>query len=250
MAQTFKDYRAFVAGEALEPYRRVKLHTTIGEVVYADASDGDGWIGVTEPAVNGDAVALGDTVTVKLRTPGATFKIEASAAVVGHTAVYPENDGKVSDDAGSVIIGSAIQGASGAGGIAEIQPSNGDGAVIGGNGIVNGDLDGAGAIPLVFGGEFTFAAETLDQTLATLTRKIRVIDWWLIARDTTAANIKLTNGTDDITAVKAKGTSDAAIVAGSTIVAAKDELAAAAEIHVVASAACVCDVYVLGVPIA
>jgi hypothetical protein len=251
MAQTFDKIRAFVAGEALEPYRRVKLHTTAGEVVYADASDGDGWIGVTEPAINGDAVALGDTVSVKLRTPGATFKIEASAAVVAHASVYPENDGKVSDDAGSVVIGACFTAASGAGAIAEIQPSNGDGAIVGGNGLVNADLDGAGGLPIVYGGTITFTAGAgLTKTIATTERKVRLIDYWLIARDTTAANIKLNDGTADVTADLAKGTSDDAIVRGTNLIAEKDEIAAAGTIKAISSAACACDVWVLAVPIA
>lgn len=250
MSQSVNGVMTFIAGEALEPYRRVKLHSTPTQVVYADASDGDSWLGVTLPEVTGDAVASGDWVSVALRTSSACFKCMASAAVHAGDPVYPENDGKISDDAGTVVIGTCIDSGTAASAIASFIPNNAAGCTIDPDAFVDADLDGAGTPEIVLGGAFTFATATLTQTFATLTRKLRLIDFWVIARDTTAANIKLTDSSNDMTGNIAKGTNDATIVRAGTIVAAYDEVAAAGVIQVVASAACACDVYARFIAIA
>ncbi len=124
MAVTHKGEMTFTNGEAaaMKPYRRVKLDpSSLGAVIYADAADGDGWIGVTLPMEGGDA-AVGGRQTVALRTQAATFKMEASAEVVQAVALYPENDGKVSDDAGTVVIGTAMSGGAGEGSVVEVLP--------------------------------------------------------------------------------------------------------------------------------
>lgn len=103
--------RAFVAGETLEAYRRVKHHTTAGQVVYADADDP--WIGTTE-----FGVTSGAPVTVKLRSVVGTRKmISASSAAAGARA-YGAVDGKVDDvTTGGPGIGTYLD-APGAAGIA------------------------------------------------------------------------------------------------------------------------------------
>jgi hypothetical protein len=242
-----------IAGEDLEFYRRWKWHTTAGEIVYADASDGDGWFGVTLPYPGKASYTDGDPVLCLLRAENVVMPITASAAVTKNAPIYPEDDGKASDDAGTVIIGTAFgtSVAAGDGSIFQMTPNGGSGSVITGSSVADSDLDGQGGIPLLFGGTVTFTAGAgLTQTLATLERKVRLVNWWLIARDTTAANIKLYDGTQDITAVKAKGTADDTIVAGSTIIAEYDELAAAVVLSAISSAECVCDVWVQVVPIA
>ncbi|MCK4340284.1 MAG: hypothetical protein KAY37_01000 [Phycisphaerae bacterium] len=124
MAVTHTDSITLVAGEELEPFRRVKYHTSAGQVVYADAADENNWIGVTEPGPDGDAIASGGQVSVVLRGGHKTLKMEAGAAVTANAWLYPEDDGKVSDDAGSTVIGQAAGAdtASGDGSVVECHP--------------------------------------------------------------------------------------------------------------------------------
>lgn len=74
---------------------------------------------------------------------------------------------------------------------------------------------------------------------------LRLVDWWLISRTTGAANVKLKNGSTDMTAVVAKGTADDTIVRGGTIVEAQEVLAAGAVLNVNLSAAEEVDVFAL-----
>lgn len=124
MANEHMDSITLVAGEALEPYRRVKYGATAGQVVYADAADGKLWIGVTQPSPEGNGAASGDPVTIALRSSGRTMKVECGAAVTANAELYPENDGKVSDDAGTQKIGQAAGSGTGAGdgSIIEMHP--------------------------------------------------------------------------------------------------------------------------------
>lgn len=90
------------------------------------------------------------------------------------------------------------------------------------------------------------------EVLASAPRKLRVVDAWLVARDTNAANVKLhagTAGADDITAAVAKGTTNAAIVRWTSIVDAKAVIAAAGTIKVNFSAAGSIEAYVLAIPV-
>lgn len=108
--------KTFVAGEALAAYRRVKLGSTAGEVVYADAAD-FAFIGFT---IN--AVSDGDTVTVALGSGTGTFLCEAAGTFTAHSAIYPAADGKI-DDSGSVpSIGTALDAATTIGDVVEIMP--------------------------------------------------------------------------------------------------------------------------------
>lgn len=106
--------KSFTAGEALEPFRRVKLSS--GTAVYADA--GDRHIGVTV-----DGAASGAQVAVKLINHPGTRKIECAAAVTTGATVYAADDGKVDDDSTlGESIGIALDTGDGAGSIIEVMP--------------------------------------------------------------------------------------------------------------------------------
>lgn len=95
--------KAFVAGEALEPYRRVKLSTGSGtQVEYADA--GDAFIGVTAAKA-----ALGEMVSVDLKQTGRTFKMEANGAIAVGGNFYGALDGKISATVSGSIQGRVLE---------------------------------------------------------------------------------------------------------------------------------------------
>lgn len=78
----------FVAGEALEPYRRVKEGSTVGEVVYADANDAH--IGWTK-----DRAASGAVVNVCMAGQTGTIELEAAGAITAGNMCYGAADGEV-----------------------------------------------------------------------------------------------------------------------------------------------------------
>jgi len=99
MSQFNMGSKAFIAGEALEPYRRVKLSTSSGtQVEYADA--GDAFIGITAAKA-----ALGEMVSVDLKHTGRTFKMEANGAIAVGGNFYGALDGKI-----SATVSGSIQG--------------------------------------------------------------------------------------------------------------------------------------------
>lgn len=207
MAVTHNDTITLVAGEALEPYRRVKYHSSAGQVVYADAADGDGWIGVTLPGPDGDATASGDPVTIELRGENKTLKVECSAAVTANASIYPENDGKISDDAGTVIIGTAAGSDVGAAGVViEMHPNGGSGSVVGPTGIA-GVSTTDGAIPILL---TTITTTTNNVEIPTPARALKVVDAWCYQRGSTATSLTLKNGPDTLTtaAVEVNTTTD------------------------------------------
>lgn len=87
-------YKTFTAGEALEPFRRVKLGANGKTVVYADA--GDRGIGT----VIDQRVALGEPVTVKLDNGGGTVLMTVGGDVADKGVVYAAADGKVAATGG------------------------------------------------------------------------------------------------------------------------------------------------------
>ena len=92
-----------------------------------------------------------------------------------------------------------------------------------------------------------------EVVIASTPYKLRILDAYMISRDTNAANVKLHSGTagvDDITEAKAKGGTDDAIVHWATIVAEQDEIAASDVIKANFSASASVDVVILCVPIA
>ncbi|HSV27259.1 MAG TPA: hypothetical protein VLH60_05140 [Sedimentisphaerales bacterium] len=100
--------KTFIAGEALEARRRVKIEsgtvTTPPEVVYADA--GEDYIGVTEYAV-----ADGDQIAVRMNSYPGTFEIECivDSAIARGTVLYGANDGRVSDTAVGTAQGISLE---------------------------------------------------------------------------------------------------------------------------------------------
>lgn len=105
--------KTFLAGEALEAFRRVKLDTTTaGQVVYADA--GDPAIGVTETVA-----ASGANVAVRLNTAAGTMKVECAGAVSIGDAIYGAADGKVDDDPQGSAFGVALSAATADGDVIE-----------------------------------------------------------------------------------------------------------------------------------
>jgi len=93
-------WRSFIGGEALEPYRRVRLSSsTENTIVYADA--GEPGIGVTD----GNTYASGAVVNVKLWSAPGTFQIEAVGAIVCNALFYGAADGKISATAYGPVMG-------------------------------------------------------------------------------------------------------------------------------------------------
>jgi len=91
--------KAFVAGEDLEAYRRVKLSAGSGsQVEYADA--GEDFIGITAAKASQN-----EHVTVDLKTRGRTFKVVALDAITAGGDFYGADDGKV-----SAVVSGSIQG--------------------------------------------------------------------------------------------------------------------------------------------
>ncbi len=91
--------KAFVAGEDLEAYRRVKLSAGSGsQVEYADA--GEDFIGITAAKAS-----LGEHITVDLKTRGRTFKVVALDAISAGGDFYGADDGKV-----SAVVSGSVQG--------------------------------------------------------------------------------------------------------------------------------------------
>jgi len=105
--------KAFVAGEDLEAFRRVKLAGGSGtQVVYADA--GEAFIGFTA------AKALsGEMVSVDLKTSGRTFKVVASGAIGVGGSFYGAADGKVSATVSGSIQGVVLEASASDGEIVE-----------------------------------------------------------------------------------------------------------------------------------
>ena len=106
--------RSFTAGEALEPFRRVKISS--GTAVYADA--GDRYDGVTL-----DTVASGAQAAIKLRNHPGTYKIECAGAVTSGATVYAADDGKVDENVAlGESIGISLDTGDGSGSIVEVLP--------------------------------------------------------------------------------------------------------------------------------
>lgn len=106
MSQENLGAKAFVAGENLEAYRRVKLSTGSGsQVEYADA--GEDFIGITAAKT-----VSGDFVTVNLKTRGKTFKLVASDAIAVGADFYGGDDGKISATVSGSVIGKTLEVAS------------------------------------------------------------------------------------------------------------------------------------------
>jgi hypothetical protein len=89
VTQTNTGLKGYVAGEALEAFRRVKLNSS-NQVVYAGVNDRDH--GITE-----HAAASGDHVTVRLRNMPGTVRLIAAGACSALDVLYGAASGKVDD---------------------------------------------------------------------------------------------------------------------------------------------------------
>lgn len=238
MSQENLGSKAFTAGEDLEVYRRVKLSSGSGtQVEYADA--GEDFIGITAAKV-----VSGDFVTVNLKTSGRTFKTEAVESFSVGAALYGADDGKVKDTAEGSVIGTALEACVGGDGeVVEVVFDNGQSAEIDGA-ATSIEAEGVnGSVPVVFAKTGITDATTAVE-IVTAPYKFKVIDWHVISRDTTAANVKLINGANDMTGNTAKGTTDDAVVAGADIIAEYDEVVKDAVLKVEASVGAVFDIFV------
>jgi len=181
--------RAYTAGEALAAKRRVKLHTTDGEVVYADATDR--WIGVTErPA------ALGDRVAVRLRSSQGTLKVCAAGTFARGIPLFAADDGKV-DDAETMYgrIGQALQAATAAGDLVEMLPGSTPWPV-GPRGAQLHSTTMGGALAIVVTATLAGAGSTA--IWPAVPRRCLVIDAWSRNDSADGGTWKLNDGTDDI----------------------------------------------------
>lgn len=206
MAETHVGYLTFNNGEAaaIPPYRRVKIHSTPTEVVYADASDGDAWIGVTEP-MPGGSPANGKPVTIKLRSENTTLKVETTEAVDVGDSLYPENDGKVSDTAGTVVVGTCLSVTGASGGITEMLPNAGSGSVPDEESVAAADGTTGAGIP-IFLRVSGITASAATTTITRPARALQVLDVWVTQLGTTATTVTLKNGATAFTDAIAVGT--------------------------------------------
>lgn len=88
-------FKSFIAGEALEPFRRVKLGADGETVVYADA--GDKGIGTTiDQRITSAEATAGHRVTVKLDNGAGTVLMTVNGDIADKAVLYAAADGKVS----------------------------------------------------------------------------------------------------------------------------------------------------------
>lgn len=236
--------KTFTATSAITQFSRVKLTSSSGSAVEL-AGAGESFIGIT----TADATAAGAPVSVILTSAGRTYKAVAAEALAAGAVIYGGAVGKVQDTASGTAIGVAIEAATADGDVIEILLNNGVSGNIDGSGTAIGTMTTNGGVPVLFAKEGITDASTAV-TIATIPYKFRIANWWVVSRDTTAANVSIYNVGDAASAVVAKGTADAAIVAGSTIIAAKRDIAAGAALKVLGSTAAAFDVYVLGYRVA
>ena len=213
MSQQNEGLKAFIAGEDLQPYRRVKLSSGLGNtVVYADQADGNDYLGFTQHAAD-----EGDHVTVRLKTAGKTYKAQASSVIVAGSVVYGTDDGKVGADDSGDPVGYSLEAASGEDVIVEVIPISAGSAEINGGSVAIEPENSNGTLPILFRKTgITNATLALD-IVSPMPYKVEVVDWWLINRGTTTAYVSLKNGVLAIGNVMS-GTVENARVQGTPIV--------------------------------
>lgn len=239
MSQENLGSKSFVAGTDLEAYRRVKLSS--GNVVYADA--GEEFIGVTaRKALSGEFVAI------NLRSASRTYKMVANGAITAGVTIYGALGGKVSASASGVAQGTALEAATADGDIIECFQNNGVAGAIDGATTAIGDPTANGSVPVIFAKQGITDATT-SPVIVTAPYKFRIINWWIVSRDTTAANVKLVNVSTDASAVKAKGTTNDAIVLGGDIINAQKDVLVTTALKVNASAAAAFDIFVMAIKV-
>lgn len=252
MAETHEGFITLNNGEAdaMAPYRRVKIDgSDPTKVLYADASDGDSWIGTTEPMPGGDP-ANGEPVTIRLRGESRTVKVCVTEAVEVGDSLYPENDGKVSDTAGSVVVGTALSAAGGSGGIVEMLPNAGSGSAPDEEAIAPADGTTGAGIPIMLT-RFGLATAATTHEIKKPARKLRIMRAWAVLRDgTTDSDILLKVGASSICAAKSFTATDELL--DFSITDTVTEIAAASTIYASIATAATApgfDVYILALPV-
>ena len=244
MAQTVIMDKTFVATEALQDFRLVKLTSSSGSAVeYADATD-SAIVGSTlrEAAITKD-------VAVALRGPYRTVKLEAGGTISVGATVYTANDGKIAAS-GTYSIGTALEAAT-SGAIIEVLLDAGTGSQPGYSAIANFDATYDIGVPLVLHktvSNVTGGAATTTEWTAQ--RKLKIIDLHMYSRDTQAANVTVLNDSDAITAATAKGTTNDAKVEFTTVDDTYTTVASGDPIKVTMSADGVVDINIIAVPVA
>lgn len=106
MSQRARSAKTFIAGAAIERYRRVKLSGANEDtVIKALQADADAYIGVAQRDVD----AAGDYIAVDLKTSGETVKCVANNAIAVNANFYAGDDGKISSTAVGAVIGTALE---------------------------------------------------------------------------------------------------------------------------------------------
>jgi len=236
--------KTFTATEALAAFRRVKLTSGSGTAVeYADQADSNAFVGITK-----EDCLITEQIAVELKGYHRTFKCVAADTFSAGATLYAAADGKVSDSASGNAIGTALEACTGAGDIVEILLDEGAASAPSPTTIAN-DADAVG-IPFIIHAVCVAAGAEDEVVIAATPRKALIIDAWMIARDTNAANVTLKEATNAFTAAVAKGTANNAIVSFGTIIAAYDEPASGDAIIATFSAAGAADIFILCLPIA
>ena len=242
MSQENSGQKTFRAGENLPVYCRVMLQTGAGDTVML-AQAGEEFIGVTATAAN-----VGDMVNVTMRSAARTYKMTAAGVINVGAIFYGAVSGKIQATASGLPQGTVLEAAANDGEIIECVLNNGVAGNINGAATNLEPEAGNGSIPIIFS-KSGITDATTSPIIVTAPYKFRVINWWIVSRDTTAANIKLINNVTDLTAVIAKGVTNDAIVAGGTIVNAQKDVLATVNLKVNASAVAAFDVYVMVVKV-
>lgn len=235
-------FKSFTATAAVSRYRRVKLTTSSGTAV-EHAGAGEAFIGVAQ-----NDAAIGAHVTVALCGRGRTFKAVAAEAFDAGATLYGGALGKVQDTASGTAIGTALEAATADGDVVEIVLDNAYAASLSEGSPAN-VANGAGGIPIIYRKTVTAAGNT---TVATLARKVRVIDFHIVCTDGTAGNVDLKDGGGNsiMGAVVAHGTTDTAIVRAAKIDDARHELGSGCVLVVNQTCACGSIAYVTCLPVA
>lgn len=106
-----------------------------------------------------------------------------------------------------------------------------------------------GATPFIMRTLCTAAGAEDEVVVAAMPAKCQIIDAWMIARTTDAANVTLKNATNAFTGAVAIGGVDDTIVSFATIISEYDEVAAAAAITATFSAAGSAEIFLFCIPI-
>lgn len=243
--QTDGDLKTFTAGEALAAWRRVKLSSSSGtQVEYADQTDSDGFIGVTQaPAANGDPVTVG------LAHSGRTFKCTAADTFAVGATLYAADDGKVSDVSSGNAIATALEASTtGDGDVVEVKLDFGAAGAPSPSGLANHDATD-GAVPFVVKKAVTGASTTAIWSAA-VPRKLQIIKAWSVGKSADGGTWKLNDGTNDITDNVTQAASDTDIDNASEIDDAYATLDAGDTLSIVHTGASLsCEVYVMCLPV-